>query len=617
MHLFLTGVLPFLAHDHASAAAFLTCRHHNFHASIIPEFLSNEERARKFCEARQQNELEVQVEKQYKTVHNLFVQTPLMQFSPALALLDEDSVELILKPLLETKYFTRTLQRCSVVSSLSRCFSVCPLTVDLLQALSKVQSLTDLDLGWRAVENEHLETIINSFPSLKILTIRKAHRLQMLDPETAIDISSPPPPATKTLRSLTMCSVDSLFATRFVSKFINLRKLELSAQDSSLDLLPLSSSLPDLTDLYLKSYTLENVESLQNLVHLSSLQFHHCEVPDLSFLTQEDALPDLTTLCVERYNCSSSFSFAPLSHNQNLHVLQLRSTGFDNDCLQYLEDMVHLRKLKLSSTKITGKGDGALHTLIQNLFQLEELNLKECRDLGNQGAIAGALYSTHSRLRVLSLDDCNLVNDDLKGIDALENTLEVLDLGFNGDLTNEALVHCKDLVKLKMLNLESTGINDLSPLKCLVTLKKLKLYCCHGIDDLSPLKDCLNLEDLDVSNCDSLTDASFKVFSEEPNSFQKLRVLDLSHNKKLTKNAFEHLKKNNHLVYQLKELNLERMSVIDILSSSLTARNNLCQLKGLRRLNGIASDTLGRPSNGEIEVMEELVRRLKNLEEIF
>ena len=52
MHLFLTGVLPFLAHDHGSAAAFLTCRSHNFHASIIPEILSDEERVKSFSEAR-------------------------------------------------------------------------------------------------------------------------------------------------------------------------------------------------------------------------------------------------------------------------------------------------------------------------------------------------------------------------------------------------------------------------------------------------------------------------------------------------------------------------------------------------------------------------------------
>ena len=84
MHLFLTGVLPFLAHDHAAAVAFLTCRHHNFHASIIPEFLSDEERTMTFCRARQQDQLQTDEEQQYKNLYNLFVQTPLMQFSPSL-----------------------------------------------------------------------------------------------------------------------------------------------------------------------------------------------------------------------------------------------------------------------------------------------------------------------------------------------------------------------------------------------------------------------------------------------------------------------------------------------------------------------------------------------------
>ena len=74
----------------------------------------------------------------------------------------------------------------------------------------------------------------------------------------------------------------------------------------------------------------------------------------------------------------------------------------------------------------------------------------------------------------MNLVDCDLVDDDLNGIGALKNTLEVLDLNFNHGLTNESLVHCKDLVKLKILS----------------------LFSCGGINDLSPIRDCLNLEEL-------------------------------------------------------------------------------------------------------------------------
>jgi len=171
MHLFLTGVLPFLAHDHPTAAAFLTCRHHNFHASIIPEFLSDEERVKSFCETRQQNELEADEETQYAHLYKLFIKTPLMQFSPSLLLHHKDCNESIIKPLLATKYFSRTLQRCSVPQEAD-------ITNDLLRSLSKVQSLTSLDLGrtrvidreldlFSRIENQHLEIIVNSFPSLE------------------------------------------------------------------------------------------------------------------------------------------------------------------------------------------------------------------------------------------------------------------------------------------------------------------------------------------------------------------------------------------------------------------------------------------------------------------
>jgi len=576
MHLSLTSVLPFLAHDHASAVAFLTCRHHNFHASIIPEFLSDEERVRNFCEARQQNQLEADEQRAFKNLYNLFVQTPLMQFSPSLIVSHKDCADLILKPLLKTKYFTRSLQRCTFGLKVE-------VTDDLLQGLSKVQSLTKLDLGNAAVENAHLEIILNSFPSLEILTIENADDL---DPETAINVASPQPAAMKTLRSLIMREMEPLFAARFVPHFSYLTKLKLSSSNMFLeiDLLSLSSFLPLLTDLSLTYFFLENTESLKNLVHLSSLEFIMCCIPDLSFLAQENSLPELRTLCID--DCGellTSSEFASLTHAPNLHDLAVNSKKFDNDCLNYLDKMVHLRKLDLSQSKITGDGQ-SLQALMQNLFQLEELNVS-CCEIGNRAAIAESFYSSASQLRVFDLRDCNLIDDDLNGISALKNTLEVLDLGSNSELTNAALVHCKDLVKLNSLNLCS----------------------CIGVDNLSALRGCLNLEKLSVWDCEGLTDDSFRVFSEEQNSFPNLRILNLSYCKKLTEKVFEHLSNNNHLVHQLKELNV--MGMGKILASSATARNNLCQLQGLRILEGILFSI---SKSQKVELMQ----GLKNLEKI-
>ena len=600
MLLLLTSTLPFLAHDHASAGAFLTCRSHNFHGSIIPEFLSDEEQVRKFCEARQQNELESFKKMEYKNLYKLFVQTPLMQFSPSLIVSQKDCNESIIKPLLETQYFTCMLQRCSVVSRV-------PLTTGLFQSLSKVRSLIKLDLGNSVVENQHLEIIVNSFPSLKALTIENA---ATLDPTITFKISSPPPPATVMLRNLTMKQVDPLFVTQFVPHCTNLRKLVLSGSNPcpQLDLLHLSSSLPRLTDLSLERYTLDNIESLKKLVHLSSLHFSCCKGLELSFLTPH-SLPRLTTLSLERCDGLSTSSFASLVHAPILYVLQVDHSDFNNDCLQYLENMVHLRKLDLGRSNVVGDSR-SLNTLMQNLFQLEELNLEQCCYIGNQGAIVGALYSTHSRLRVLNLKGCSLEDDDLNGIGALKNTLEFLDLNFNRKLTYEALEHCKDLVKLKVLDLSG----------------------CTGINDLSPLKDCSNLEELNVSLYMDLTDDSFKVFSEEPNSFPNLRVLDLSYCEKLTEKVFDHLSKNIHLVYRLKELNVEGMGkllsssklkeftvldILKILSSSETARTNICQFVNLCQLKGLRQLRLtpfGYRSDLSKDLELELLPKLKNLE---
>ena len=268
MPLFVTSVLPFLAHDHASCVAFLTCRHHNFHSSIIPEFLSDETGVLRFCEHRQWNKpFSITMEKdEHRKLHNLFVQTSHMQFSPALCLRQEDCTESIIKPLLETKYFARTLQRCVVHDYLSS---------DLLHALSKVQSLTKLDLDRCRVKNEEFQIVVNSFPNLETLHIRNAKDLEV--PGSKKKYAQQQPAITKALRTLTLEWVNPLFVTRFVSSyhFLNLRKLALHGAfvDESLDLLPLSASLPNLTTLELHHFFLENTKSLGNLMHLSSLEF--------------------------------------------------------------------------------------------------------------------------------------------------------------------------------------------------------------------------------------------------------------------------------------------------------------------------------------------------------
>jgi len=303
---------------------------------------------------------------------------------------------------------------------------------------------------------------------------------------------------------------------------------------------------------------------------------------DLNFLAQENSVPRLTTLGVNYCEGLSTSSFASLSHAPNLHVLEVAHSDFNNDCLQYLADMVHLRTLDLRYTSIAG--DSRLFkTLMENLFQLEELNLECCWDIGGQGAIAGALYSTHSRLRVLNLSDCNLVDDDLNGIGALKNTLEALHLSSNSELTNEGLVK----------------------------LKVLKLDGCDGIDNLLQLLNCASLEELNVSKSAGLTDDSFKVFSEEPNSFPNLRVLDLSDCDELTEKVFQHLSKNSYVVSGLKELHAAGMSAI--LSSSTTARNNLCQLQGLRKLS-LARFSARSSISKDLEL--KLLRELKNLQDV-
>ena len=98
----------------------------------------------------------------------------------------------------------------------------------------------------------------------------------------------------------------------------------------------------------------------------------------------------------------------------------------------------------------------------------------------------------------------------------------------------------------------------------------------------------------------------------ERQKIENLRFTLNPHSFRNTLNTIEHLAKNNHLVYRVKELDVQGIS--PILVSFPSALSSICQLQALQRLKGILDSTSAASDQNNRK--GEMLRRVKNLEEI-
>ena len=586
-----TQAFQAVSHNLPSSSAFLASCHCIFSSSIIPEILSNEDLSRKLIMAHEDDHSAMKLLK-------MFALSDTMQFGSMMFCSGEDHHlqefdSEILSPLLTTKrYFSSTLQRCTIHST-----TLSQAIVNILTHLSQVRSLKYLHLKFDKSGDTPSITIsclklLKTFPHLETLKI-DSDRLVISDEELQEFVSSSPT-TMNSVRELEIAGLRNDLPT-FLKVFPNLRSLKEELVRGTTDLNALVSTVgPNLTRLELSHSDCENFEALGSLTELQTLRliFIRCSIPTLQFLQPlQHNLADLY------FNGTSVDSPTEFRHLANLHLLRkLRITNknFDDSCLENLANLTLLEDLHFQSTSITPKG---LHHL-QGLCNLRSLDFFFCK-IGSTSSESPSseldqLLSSPSfapSLRNLGLNKCNLVDRDLKSIGRFKNSLEVLLVTGNKEITNEGVSYLKDLVNLKRLEMSS----------------------CEKVTDLSFLSNSKKLEHLILDRMKSVDAESFRVFccgdDEKENSFPNLKELWLEDLQEVNDEVFEHFCSNENLQHCLRILQLDSLPKVTGNIFSM----HISKLKGLQRLT---ADGVNDEFDGEEKVKELMLNgSLKNLEE--
>ncbi len=149
-------------------------------------------------------------------------------------------------------------------------------------------------------------------------------------------------------------------------------------------------------------------------------------------------------------------------------------------------------------------------------FGLKSLNLNYAGDLTN---LKSRTFSQFRNLHDLHLRKCALPPKSYNEISETCSNLEELDLGLCGEAVNDEVVKAisTGCPRLKCLNLSSTSCGDLGLASLPVTLKELRVDCCHNVTDSgieSILSRCKAIQHLYFHNCDKVTDRSREALVE-------------------------------------------------------------------------------------------------------
>lgn len=300
---------------------------------------------------------------------------------------------------------------------------------------------------------------------------------------------------------------------------------------------------------------------------------------------------------------------SPLSTlgRNDLHTLDLMSTGANDTCMRHLDGLIGLKVLNLRGTKITDvglrviKGLKSLRHLhlsseitdaslvyLSGLKSLEKLSLLSTKitdaglaDVAKVTSLRelflGGINITDAGLAHLakstSLRYLNLQNTHVSdaGLAHLKNTISLKSLNVgNTNITDKGLAYLSNLTLLESLILFKTNITDkgLAYLKAMPLLKELNLENTQVTDNgLGHLKDVKSLESLKLPN-HSLSDRGMTYIAQLP----KLKHLIIRTTKQIcTDEGLRHLSSLN----LLEELDIGGPGVTDEGLSHIAKLTNL------------------------------------------
>lgn len=277
--------------------------------------------------------------------------------------------------------------------------------------------------------------------------------------------------------------------------------------------------LNDLRELYLAGISISNLDGIQHLIRLESLNLERTKITFESLFRKKRLFKKFLSRSENADNVSV---FQPLTQLKRLYLSENNLTN-----ISFLEDLPQLQVLTLRRNKITDI------TIIKHLIQIREL------DLG-----------------------WNRITD-FSGVKNLSH-LRKLSLGWNN---SEDISAIKNLTSLKILHLNDMGINDISSLKGLTKLQELKLGGNPSIEDISTLKNLKELKELDLHG-NNVSDISVL------RHLKKVQVLNLLGNKVTSLSVFQHLR-------SLKELRLSHNNLSNISGLQYVPQLQFLQLSGM------------------------------------
>lgn len=263
---------------------------------------------------------------------------------------------------------------------------------------------------------------------------------------------------------------------------------------------------------------LENLSPLKE-IPLKNVNINHCNhINDFSFLK------DSPVVSIDASWCPSIKSLAPLKNLKTLRNLNLAGVKlYDISDLKGLnltslnightsvKDLSPLKSMPLTDLNIERTNVVSLAPI--DLMPLVNLNANDCKLLKDIDALE------NTKIRILRLNGCEAVTslDCLSKQRLTELYIEETNISDLSPISKSMLTHfyfskclkIRSIGEISMMNIENLGINNhlliSTVLKYEFPLKSLRLNST-AIQDLTPLKDFLNLETLDISECDSIRD---------------------------------------------------------------------------------------------------------------
>ena len=172
---------------------------------------------------------------------------------------------------------------------------------------------------------------------------------------------------------------------------------------------------------------------------------------DSTLLLKRFRPEELTGIGLDDFARTSMDIFEILPRFKNLNDLQI-TMDVDDRVIEHLNKIPHLKYLDVSNTRMTGEG-------LSRLNRLSSLEQLDCSTMDNFDPLAKKL--AQCRLKVLAAQSVNMQAWHLKEIGKIK-TLEVLDIGGNQSINDEALLGIENLSELVTLRLATCSITGKS-----------------------------------------------------------------------------------------------------------------------------------------------------------